>query len=68
MKNNSGSKPECIECKNYHLYYDRQKQNYTITSNILEAFDNGHWIDLRAEKISNLIKLLQNHESNLINN
>ncbi len=68
MANNSESKPECLECKNYYLYYDRQKQNYAITSSVLEASDNGPWIDLRAEKISNLIKLLQNHESNLINN
>jgi len=67
MVNESENSPECIGGKSYYLYSSRKDGNYVIIDNALEAFDNFPWIDLKDEKISDLIKLLQNHGPVLTN-
>lgn len=64
------TKPECIGCRSYYLYFSRKTREYIITYHSLEAFDNPPWIDLRdePEKISDLIRLLQEHKTFLENN
>lgn len=58
-KNN---KIEYIGCKSYYIYYSTKTNNYVITEHALEAMDNPTWISLKDEKVSDLIKLLQDHE------
>jgi len=62
------NKAECTVCKNYYLYFSRKDEKYVITNNSLEALNNEHYIPLKGESVSELIKLLQNHESNLEKN
>lgn len=62
------NKIECIGCKGYYLYFSRKENKYIITNNSLDAFDNSSWISLNDEHISNLVKLLQDHERFLENN
>lgn len=68
MTNPTENEIECIGCKNYYLYFSRTKMDYVITDKSSEAFHNEPWIGLRDENISNLIKLLQEHEKVLDKN
>ena len=68
MTNKTENKIECIGCNSYYLYYSRKKNDYIITSNALEAIDEHAYIELKDEKVSYLIKLLQKHESVLEKN
>jgi hypothetical protein len=68
MENEKENKIECIGCNSYYLYYSRKKGDYVITDKVSEAFDNEPWIDLKDKHVSDLIKLLQEHEKILENN
>jgi hypothetical protein len=59
---------ECIGCRSYYLYFSRKENKYVITYHSLEAFDNCPWINLEDKHISNLTKLLQEHEALLEKN
>jgi len=50
------------------LYLSGKENKYIITYNSLKTFDNGPWINLEDRQISNLTKLLQEHEALLEKN
>lgn len=70
MENKEETKPECFGCRSYFIYYSGKENKYVLTSNSLEAFDNGPCIDLREEpdQIFELMNLLQYYKKLLDNN
>jgi len=51
----------CLGCTSYYVYYSGKDEEYLLTTNSLEAFENPPCLSLKdeSEKISNLINLLQ---------
>lgn len=66
MEKKVENKTECIGCKHYYLYYSYRKGYYLKKDSEVEVGDP--WVPLDLEKIPSLIKLLENHKSNLENN
>lgn len=68
INNKMTDKIECIGCMSYYLYFSNKSKKYEITNNSLEAFNSESYIPLKDESVSDLIKLLQDHSSNLEKN